>query len=268
LFLFFKKQLTNAMQVKFADEQNPERLGDHKLFIGMLPKTTTEEELRPVFERYGQIESLTILRGFNDISKGMSLSPLTRTRAHTHTHSLSLHISSLPFPHSPFFVHFLYLLLLFVSLWILSSLLILLSTVFLLLFLFLFLFFFLSFFFSFFFLLQIRIVGCAFVKYTSREEALQAIQFLNGTHTMEGSTNPIVVKFADTPRQKEMRRQTQVIVPLQQQLQQLQQQQQPIFTQSYVPAPAINPYFPGMASYPSSPQGTHSLSLLSFSLYL
>lgn len=134
------------MQVKFADEPQPDR-GDHKLFIGMLPKTTTEDDLRPLFERYGNVESLTVLRGANNASK-----------------------------------------------------------------------------------------GCAFVKYSTRDEALQAIQFLNGTHTMEGAINPIVVKFADTPRQKEIRRQ--VVVP------------QPMFGQPY-PAPApptqmnMNPYYPG-----------------------
>ncbi|KAJ0791123.1 putative RNA recognition motif domain, paraneoplastic encephalomyelitis antigen [Helianthus annuus] len=44
--------------------------------------------------------------------------------------------------------------------------------------------------------------GCAFVKYETKEQALAAIDGLNGKHKMEGSTVPLVVKWADTERER------------------------------------------------------------------
>lgn len=49
-------------------------LVEHKLFIGMLPKTVTDEELSALFSKYGNIKDLQILRGSQQTSKGtMSL---------------------------------------------------------------------------------------------------------------------------------------------------------------------------------------------------
>lgn len=44
--------------------------------------------------------------------------------------------------------------------------------------------------------------GCGFVKYQRREQALAAIAGLNNRTTMEGCVAPLVVKFADTDREK------------------------------------------------------------------
>jgi CUG-BP- and ETR3-like factor len=44
--------------------------------------------------------------------------------------------------------------------------------------------------------------GCCFLKYTSKEAGNEAIQELNGQHTCDGATAPLVVKAADTPRQR------------------------------------------------------------------
>ncbi|GJZ06201.1 RNA-binding protein BRN1 isoform X1 [Tanacetum coccineum] len=44
--------------------------------------------------------------------------------------------------------------------------------------------------------------GCAFVKYETREQAVAAIEDLNGKHKMEGSTVPLVVKWADTEKER------------------------------------------------------------------
>ncbi|KDO32966.1 hypothetical protein SPRG_02658 [Saprolegnia parasitica CBS 223.65] len=44
--------------------------------------------------------------------------------------------------------------------------------------------------------------GCAFLKYKDRHAASAAIDAYNGTYTMERGTAPLVVKFADSRRQR------------------------------------------------------------------
>jgi len=44
--------------------------GSHKLFIGMVPKSLTEAELLPMFQEFGEISELAILRGPDQQSKG------------------------------------------------------------------------------------------------------------------------------------------------------------------------------------------------------
>jgi CUG-BP- and ETR3-like factor len=45
--------------------------------------------------------------------------------------------------------------------------------------------------------------GCAFVTYQKRQSAINAIKSMHHSQTMDGCSSPIVVKFADTPRDKE-----------------------------------------------------------------
>lgn len=49
------------MQVSVANGE-ADRMADNKLFVGMLPKTTNEDEVRSIFQAYGAIEEVHVLR--------------------------------------------------------------------------------------------------------------------------------------------------------------------------------------------------------------
>ncbi|KAK1279125.1 Flowering time control protein FCA [Acorus gramineus] len=48
--------------------------------------------------------------------------------------------------------------------------------------------------------------GCAFLKYETKEQALAALEALNGKYKMEGSSVPLVIKWADTEKEREARK--------------------------------------------------------------
>nr|XP_046153234.1 CUGBP Elav-like family member 2 isoform X8 [Oncorhynchus gorbuscha] len=64
---------------------------------------------------------------------------------------------------------------------------------------------------------EANVKGCAFITFSTRAMAQNAIKAMHQSQTMEGCSSPIVVKFADTQKDKEQRR-------LQQQLAQQMQQ--------------------------------------------
>jgi len=97
----------NPLQVRPAESQ-AER--ENKLFIGMLPKTVTEEDLDGIFSQYGELREVHVIRGTDGHSK-----------------------------------------------------------------------------------------GCAFIKFMDRDSAMVAIDCMHDT-TPEGSTRPLVVKFADNKK--------------------------------------------------------------------
>ncbi|KAF4804566.1 CUGBP Elav-like family member 6 isoform X5 [Molothrus aeneus] len=108
-------EMNRPIQVKPADSEG--RGEDRKLFVGMLGKQQSEDDVRRLFEPFGQIEECTILRGPDGASK-----------------------------------------------------------------------------------------GCAFVKYGSHAEAQAAINSLHGSQTMPGASSSLVVKFADTDKERTLRR--------------------------------------------------------------
>ena len=119
--------MNNSIQVKYADSELERQ--EHKLFVGMLPKSATEEQLRQIFSTYGQIDELTIIRRLNtNESKGYG-----------------------------------------------------------------------------------------FVRFSKRESAQNAVNCLNDSYQMDSSNTKLVVRFADTTREKEKKKK-QILVQQQQQL--------------------------------------------------
>ncbi|XP_076027126.1 CUGBP Elav-like family member 4 isoform X4 [Genypterus blacodes] len=120
--------MNRPIQVKPADSESRggtsccEKTPSHrKLFVGMLNKQQSEDDVRRLFESFGSIEECTILRGPDGNSK-----------------------------------------------------------------------------------------GCAFVKYSSHAEAQAAISALHGSQTMPGASSSLVVKFADTDKERTIRRMQQM----------------------------------------------------------
>ncbi|KAJ7307249.1 hypothetical protein JRQ81_009245 [Phrynocephalus forsythii] len=111
--------MNRPIQVKPADSEN--RGEDRKLFVGMLGKQQTDEDVRKMFEPFGNIDECTVLRGPDGTSK-----------------------------------------------------------------------------------------GCAFVKFQTHAEAQAAINTLHGSRTLPGASSSLVVKFADTEKERGLRRMQQV----------------------------------------------------------
>jgi len=112
--------MNRPLQVKPADNES-NRGEDRKLFVGMLSKQQTEDEVREIFAPFGNIEECTILRGPDGNSK-----------------------------------------------------------------------------------------GCAFVKLCSTDAAQTAITALHGSRTMPGASSSLVVKLADTEKERQIRRMQQM----------------------------------------------------------
>ncbi|CAG5119672.1 unnamed protein product, partial [Candidula unifasciata] len=59
--------------------------------------------------------------------------------------------------------------------------------------------------------------GCAFVKFSNHQDAVAAISALHGSQTMSvciGASSSLVVKFADTEKERQLRRMQQMAGPL------------------------------------------------------
>merc|ERR1711953_381872 len=102
-------------------DSNSNKEEDRKLFVGMLSKSQSEEDIRRMFEKFGPIEECTILRTPEGSSK-----------------------------------------------------------------------------------------GCAFIKLQTTQQAMNAIQQMHGSQTMPGASSSIVVKLADTEKERAMRKMQQM----------------------------------------------------------
>ncbi|GFN95743.1 cugbp elav-like family member 4 [Plakobranchus ocellatus] len=59
-----------------------------------------------------------------------------------------------------------------------------------------------------------QLSSCAFVKFSSHQDAVSAINALHGSQTMSGASSSLVVKFADTEKERQLRRMQQMAGPL------------------------------------------------------
>ena len=144
--------MNRPLQVKPADNES-NRGEDRKLFVGMLGKQQTEEEVRDIFKNYGAIEECTILRDQNGNSK-----------------------------------------------------------------------------------------GCAFVKLSSTDAAQRAITELHGSRTMPGASSSLVVKLADTEKERQIRRMQQMA--------------------GMASTGLINPFIQPAAGYPATPAPAYISGLI------
>ncbi|XP_033149520.1 CUGBP Elav-like family member 4 isoform X3 [Drosophila busckii] len=133
-----KLQMNRTLQLKPAENESRSEHLDRKLFVGMLSKLQTEDDVRQIFHPFGNIEECTILRGPDGASKGKC------PRPHQHIKTRKAR------------------------------------------------------------------GGCAFVKFGSQQEAQSAITNLHGSQTMPGASSSLVVKYADTEKERQIRRMQQM----------------------------------------------------------
>ncbi|KAL6040697.1 hypothetical protein STEG23_006977 [Scotinomys teguina] len=71
----------HPIQMKPADSEKNNAVEDRKLFIGMISKKCTENDIRVMFSSFGQIEECRILRGPDGLSRGLNAMQLQNLAA-------------------------------------------------------------------------------------------------------------------------------------------------------------------------------------------
>uniref|UniRef100_A0AAX7UMX8 RRM domain-containing protein n=1 Tax=Astatotilapia calliptera TaxID=8154 RepID=A0AAX7UMX8_ASTCA len=173
--------------------QNTIPMKDHdaiKLFIGQIPRNLEEKDLKPLFEEFGKIYELTVLKDrFTGMHKGCAFLTYCARESALKAQSALHEQKTLPgVKDRKLFVGMLGkqqseddVRRLFETFGQIEECTVLRGP-------------------------DGASKGCAFVKFSSHAEAQAAINSLHGGQTMPGASSSLVVKFADTDKERTLRR--------------------------------------------------------------
>lgn len=175
-----------------------------KMFVGQIPKSMDERQLRQLFEEFGRVQSINVLRDkMTGISKGCCFVTFFTRRAALDAQDALHNIRTLSGMHNPIqmkpadsenrnerklFVGMLNkkynendVRQLFSGLGTIEECTVLRDQ-------------------------TGQSKGCAFVTFGTKQSAMSAIKTLHQSQTMEGCSAPLVVKFADTQKEKDQKK--------------------------------------------------------------
>uniref|UniRef100_A0A3Q2ZTQ0 Cugbp, Elav-like family member 3b n=1 Tax=Kryptolebias marmoratus TaxID=37003 RepID=A0A3Q2ZTQ0_KRYMA len=159
-----------------------------KLFVGQIPRNLEEKDLKPIFEQFGKIYELTVIKDkYTGMHKGRSLPPdmnrpiqVKPADSEGRGEDRKLFVGMLGKQQSDEDVRRL-----FEPFGSIEECTVLRGP-------------------------DGTSKGCAFVKFQGHAEAQAAINSLHGSRTMPGASSSLVVKFADTEKERGLRRMQQV----------------------------------------------------------
>ncbi|XP_065209967.1 CUGBP Elav-like family member 1 isoform X8 [Planococcus citri] len=188
-------------ELDMQDQPDPDYI---KMFVGQIPRTMDEEELKAMFSEYGRVHQINVLRDkHTGQSKGCCFLTYYTRKAALDAQNALHNIKILPGMHHPIqmkpadsenrnerklFVGMLSkkcnetdIRNMFEHFGTIEECTVLRDN-------------------------QGISKGCAFVTYTSKQCAINAIKTMHQSHTMEGCSSPLVVKFADTQKDKDQKK--------------------------------------------------------------